>query len=64
MYRCDRRLFLYNMVRIIAGTLVDVGRGRIEPERVKDILESKDRTKAGLTAPPQGLMLMNIEWDM
>ena len=56
--------FLYNMVRIIAGTLVDVGRGRIEPENVKDILESKDRTKAGLTAPPQGLTLINIEWDM
>ncbi|MCR5396306.1 MAG: tRNA pseudouridine(38-40) synthase TruA [Lachnospiraceae bacterium] len=55
--------FLYNMVRIIAGTLIEVGNGRIEPEAVKDILEAKDRSKAGPTAPPEGLMLMDIQYD-
>lgn len=52
--------FLYNMVRIIAGTLMDVGRGRTEPEKVKEILEACDRTKAGPTARPQGLCLEDI----
>ena len=54
--------FLYNMVRIIAGTLIEVGRGRFKPEDIKEILEAKDRTKAGPTAPACGLTLMNIEW--
>ncbi|WP_288886845.1 tRNA pseudouridine(38-40) synthase TruA [uncultured Eubacterium sp.] len=53
--------FLYNMVRIIAGTLVDVGMGRIKPEDIKGIIESKDRTKAGKTAPAHGLTLLEIE---
>ena len=50
------------MVRIIAGTLIEVGRGRFKPEDIKEILEAKDRTKAGPTAPACGLTLMNIEW--
>lgn len=54
--------FLYNMVRIIAGTLIRVGRGYYEPERVKEILEAKERTEAGVTAPPQGLVLMEIKY--
>ena len=54
--------FLYNMVRNIAGTLVDVGYGRWEPEKVSDILEAKDRTAAGRLAPPQGLCLMWIKY--
>lgn len=54
--------FLYNMVRIIAGTLAGVGRGYFEPEEVKQMLESKDRTKAGVTAPPQGLTLVEIRY--
>ena len=54
--------FLYNMVRIIAGTLIEVGRGRIAPDEVKDILDACDRTKAGPTAPACGLTLMNIDW--
>jgi len=54
--------FLYNMVRIIAGTLLEVGLGNIEPEEVKQILEAKDRQKAGKTLPPQGLFLMNVEY--
>ena len=52
--------FLYNMVRIIAGTLIRVGRGFYEPEKVKEILEAKKRTEAGVTAPPQGLILKEI----
>ena len=55
--------FLYNMVRIIAGTLAGVGRGYFEPEDVKEMLEKKDRTKAGVTAPPQGLTLVGIEYE-
>ena len=53
--------FLYNMVRIIAGTLVDVGMGRIKPEDIEGIIEAKDRTKAGKTAPAHGLTLLEIE---
>lgn len=54
--------FLYNMVRIIAGTLIRVGRGFYEPERVKEILEAGKRTEAGVTAPPQGLVLVEIKY--
>ena len=54
--------FLYNMVRIIAGTLVGVGKGRFEPQYVKEMLEALDRTKAGETAPPQGLTLGEIQY--
>jgi len=50
--------FLYNMVRIIAGTLIDVGQGKISPEDIPSILESCDREKAGPTAPAKGLTLM------
>lgn len=55
--------FLYNMVRIIAGTLIEVGRGAIPPEKVMDILQGCDRELAGPTAPPQGLFLKNIEYE-
>ncbi len=55
--------FLYNMVRIIAGTLMGAGRGAYPPERVKEMLEAKEREKAGMTAPPQGLTLVGIEWQ-
>ena len=54
--------FLYNMVRIIAGTLIRVGRGFYTPERVKEILEAGERTEAGVTAPPQGLVLVEIRY--
>lgn len=54
--------FLYNMVRIIAGTLIRVGRGFYTPERVKEILDAKERTEAGVTAPPNGLVLVGIEY--
>lgn len=52
--------FLYNMVRILAGTLLAVGQGRLAPEEVAIILESRDRRKAGQTAEPQGLTLQEI----
>ena len=55
--------FLYNMVRIIVGTLVDVGLGKIEPEEIKKIIEEKDRAKAGKTLPPQGLYLVKVEYE-
>ena len=50
------------MVRIIAGTLMEVGRGNYAPEKVKDILASKDRAAAGPTAPACGLTLVAYEW--
>lgn len=56
--------FLYNMVRIIVGTLVRVGRGFYEPEKVKEILEAKDRKAAGVTAPAHGLFLVEIKYDV
>ncbi len=60
--RVAGRGFLYNMVRIIAGTLMEVGRGRIPPERVKDILAACDRQAAGPTAPACGLTLVGYEF--
>jgi tRNA pseudouridine38-40 synthase len=54
--------FLYNMVRNIVGTLVEVGRGRWKPEKINEILEAKDRTAAGPLAPAQGLCLMWIKY--
>ena len=56
--------FLYNMVRIIAGTLVDVGIGKIKPEDIIDIINSKNRQKAGKTLPPNGLYLVNVDYDL
>lgn len=52
--------FLYNMVRIIAGTIVDVGLGKIKPEEIPGIINSKDRNRAGKTLPPQGLYLVEV----
>ena len=54
--------FLYNMVRIIAGTLMDIGGGLYPPEKMQEILEAKDRKKAGPTAPARGLTLMEIQY--
>lgn len=55
--------FLYNMVRIITGTIVDVGLGKINPESITEIINSKDRTKAGKTLPPHGLYLIKVEYN-
>lgn len=54
--------FLYNMVRILTGTLLEVGLGKRRPEDMSKILEAKDREAAGATAPPEGLFLMNVEY--
>lgn len=54
--------FLYNMVRIIAGTLIEVGAGKRRPEEIKDILAAENRDAAGPTAPAQGLTMMGIEY--
>ncbi len=54
--------FLYNMVRNIVGTVVEVGRGRWSPEKITEILEAKDRTAAGPIAPATGLCLMRIDY--
>ena len=55
--------FLYNMVRIIAGTLLKVGTGEWEPEHVKEVLEARNRKEAGQTAPAKGLTLVGIEYE-
>lgn len=55
--------FLRNMVRIVVGTLVEVGEGRRPVSQVAEILASKDRTQAGITAPPQGLELVSVRYD-
>jgi pseudouridylate synthase I len=55
--------FLYNMVRIIAGTLIEVGMENIKPEEILSIIESKDRKRAGRTLPPHGLCLMEVWYN-
>lgn len=55
--------FLYNMIRIIAGTLIEVGQGKYPPQAVKEMLEAKERQKSGPTAPAKGLTLIGYEWE-
>lgn len=55
--------FLYNMVRIITGTLTDCGYGVFEPDELGKIIEAHDRSKAGKTAPPHGLYLAEVTYD-
>lgn len=55
--------FLYNMVRIIAGTLIEVGSGKIPPEQMKEIIDGCDRSLAGATAPAKGLHLVRIDYE-
>ena len=54
--------FLYNMVRAIAGTLAEVGQGKRPPGDLKTLIDSRDRTRAGPTAPPQGLYLVRVDY--
>jgi tRNA pseudouridine38-40 synthase len=54
--------FLYNMVRIISGTLLDVGIGKIKPEEIPEIINEKNRSKAGKTLPAQGLCLVEVTY--
>jgi tRNA pseudouridine38-40 synthase len=60
VYRVYGDAFLRNMVRILVGTLVDVGLGKLASDRITAILASKDRAQAGRTAPPQGLFLHEV----
>ena len=62
IFDIEANAFLHSMVRTIVGTLLDLGRGRFEVEDVRRILESKDRNNAGPTAPPQGLILMQVTY--
>ena len=55
--------FLYNMVRIIVGTLVEVGLGKIKPEKIIDIIQQEKRENAGKTFPPNGLYLLKVMYD-
>ena len=55
--------FLYNMVRIMVGTLTDISLGKIKEDTIEDIINSLDRTRAGITAPPQGLYLNKVFYE-
>lgn len=55
--------FLQNMVRIMTGTLIEVGQGKKRPEEIPEILAAKNRERAGFTAPAQGLMLMQVKYE-
>ncbi len=55
--------FLYHMVRIMSGTLMEVGMGKRKPEEIPQILAGRDRTRAGVTAPPQGLFLYEVSYE-
>lgn len=59
---CQADGFLYNMVRIICGTLVDIGKGKIATEEITEILASQQRARGGMTAPPQGLCLEYVQY--
>ena len=54
--------FLYNMVRAIVGTLMEIGRGKQSPESLGDVIRSMDRSEAGMTAMPNGLYLVSVDY--
>ena len=62
LFNISAKSFLHSQVRIIVGTLVEVGKGKIEPEDIQKIIESNDRKKAGPTAPAHGLYLVKDEY--
>jgi len=61
-FELEAQSFLHHQCRNIVGTLKDVGRGKIKPDEIKTILEATDRTKAGMTAPAEGLSLIRIDY--
>lgn len=63
IFQLGANAFLRHMVRNIVGTIVEVGKGRFKPEDVQAMLDARDRTKAGPTAPPQGLYLVEVEYE-
>ena len=62
IFRVSANGFLYNMVRIMMGTLTDISYGKIKADELSDIISSLDRRRAGITAPPSGLYLVNVEY--
>lgn len=64
LFRVRADGFLYHMVRILVGTLVEVAFGRYRPEEMSDILSSCDRSRAGMTAPPDGLYLDSVFYEV
>ena len=63
VYRVTGPGFLHHMVRNLVGTFVDVGRGRTSPSSIPGILAARSRSAAGPTAPPQGLFLVEVEYE-
>lgn len=61
-YFIEANGFLYNMIRIIMGVLLEVGQNQMPPARVKEIILAKDRRLASATAPPQGLYLVEVKY--
>ncbi len=61
--RAEADGFLYNMVRIITGTLVYVGNGKLQVEDIENLINKKDRRLLGITAPPQGLSLVEVNYE-
>jgi len=62
VYTVRGRSFLRYMVRKMVGTLIDVGKGRLQPEDIPRLIEARDRSQAGPTAPPEGLYLVSVEY--
>ena len=60
IFRVSADGFLYNMVRILTGTLIDVGLGKIDPDEIPEITASRDRSRAGMTVPACGLYLNRV----
>ncbi|MCF7833060.1 MAG: tRNA pseudouridine(38-40) synthase TruA [Candidatus Marinimicrobia bacterium] len=63
IYRIHGNRFLHSMVRSLVGTMAEVGKGRLTVEDLKNILESEDRSSGAITAPPQGLTLMYVQYE-
>jgi tRNA pseudouridine38-40 synthase len=62
VFTIEANAFLQRMVRSLVGTMVEVGAGSLSPEAFADILASADRSRAGATAPPQGLCLVSVHY--
>ena len=62
VYTVRGRSFLRYMVRKMVGTLIDVGKGRFQPDDIPRLIEARDRSQAGPTAPPEGLYLVSVEY--
>ena len=63
VFQIEANAFLWKMVRSITGTLIQLAQKKCSPDEFKKILESRDRTKAGITAPPTGLFLWEVKFD-